>query len=58
MTVHYTWRAEQALEEIAAYTLETWGEAQRERYMALLEHACEVQVPTLWQQMMERQESM
>lgn len=29
MTVHYTRRAEQALEEIAAYTSETWGGAAR-----------------------------
>ena len=47
MTVHYTERAEHALDEIATYTLEEWGEAQRDRYMALLEHACEVLVPTL-----------
>ena len=49
MTVHYTTRAEQALEEIAAYTEREWGEAQRDRSMSLLEHACEVQIPTLWQ---------
>jgi len=48
VTVHYTERAEQALEGIAVYTLKEWGETQRDRYMALLEHACEVLVPTLW----------
>jgi len=47
VTVHYTERAEHALDGIATYTLEEWGEAQRDRYMSLLEHACEVLVPTL-----------
>jgi toxin ParE1/3/4 len=47
VTVHYTKRAEHALDVIATYTLEEWGEAQRDRYMALHEHACEVLVPTL-----------
>ena len=45
MTVHYTERAERALDEIAVYTLERWGAGQRDRYLALLEHACEVLVP-------------
>ena len=48
MTVYYTRRAEQALDEIASHTLETWGAPQRDRYMALLEYACEVQVSALW----------
>jgi toxin ParE1/3/4 len=45
VTVHYTKRAESALDRIAEYTLEEWGEEQRDRYMAVLEHACEVLVP-------------
>ena len=45
MAVYYTKVAEQALQEIAAYTLEEWGPAQCERYMALLEVACEEWVP-------------
>ncbi len=43
--VHYTRVAEAALTEIAAYTLEEWGVRQRDRYVALLENACEVLVP-------------
>ena len=45
MTIHYTRRAEQALTEIAAYTLQQWGEQQCSDYLAALEHACEVLVP-------------
>lgn len=45
MIVHYTKRAERALDRIAKYTLEEWGPEQRDRYMAILEHACEVLVP-------------
>ena len=45
MTVHYTKRAERALDHIAEYTLEEWGPEQRDRYMAILEHACEVIIP-------------
>jgi toxin ParE1/3/4 len=44
--VHYTRVAETALREIAAYTLQEWGPRQRDRYLSLLEHACEVLVPT------------
>jgi toxin ParE1/3/4 len=43
--VHYTKRAARALDSIAKYTLEEWGPEQRDRYMAILEHACEVLVP-------------
>lgn len=46
MTVHYTAVAEEALEDIADYTLREWGTAQCERYMTLLEVACEEWVPT------------
>lgn len=45
MTVHYTQRAELALNRIAEYTLDEWGPEQRDRHMAVLEHACEVLVP-------------
>jgi toxin ParE1/3/4 len=45
VTVHYTKRAERALHQIAAYTLEEWGPEQRDRYMAILEHACETLIP-------------
>ena len=47
MTVYYTKAAEQALEAIALYTLQEWGERQRDRYLALLEDACERAVPAL-----------
>ena len=43
--VHYTRAAEAAIAEIAAYTLGEWGVAQRDRYLARLEDACEVLVP-------------
>lgn len=43
--VHYTRAAEEALDAIATYTAEEWGPAQRDRYMALLEEACERSVP-------------
>lgn len=43
--VHYTEVAEQALDAIAEYTATEWGDAQRDRYMALLEYACEQAVP-------------
>lgn len=43
--VHYTKVAEQALDAIAAYTAAEWGDAQRDRYMALLEDTCERVVP-------------
>jgi toxin ParE1/3/4 len=45
VTVHYTKRAARALNHIAEYTLEAWGPQQRDRYMEVLEHACEVLVP-------------
>lgn len=45
MTVHYTKRAERALDQIAQYTLDEWGPEQRDLYMAVLEHACEALVP-------------
>ncbi|MDD9943672.1 MAG: type II toxin-antitoxin system RelE/ParE family toxin [Myxococcales bacterium] len=45
MTVHYTSVAEQALLEIANYTLQEWGSEQCERYMSLLEAACEEWIP-------------
>lgn len=45
VTVHYKKRAERALDKIAAYTLKEWGPEQRDRYMAVLEHACEVLIP-------------
>jgi toxin ParE1/3/4 len=37
--------AEEALEEISAYTLREWGEEQCERYMSLLEETCERLIP-------------
>ena len=45
MTVHYTKRAERALNSIAKYTLEEWGPEQRDVYMSALEYACEVVIP-------------
>lgn len=43
--VHYTKVAEQALDAIAEYTSNEWGHDQRDRYMALLQDACERLVP-------------
>lgn len=43
--VHYTKVAEQALDAIAEYTSKEWGDDQRDRYMALLQDACERMVP-------------
>ena len=43
--VHYTKVAEQALTAISAYTEAEWGESQRDRYLALLQDACERLVP-------------
>ena len=45
MTVHYTRVAEQALLDIADYTLREWGSEQCERYVSLLETACEEWIP-------------
>jgi toxin ParE1/3/4 len=45
LTIYYTKAAENALDAIASYTLEEWGERQRDRYIALLEYACEHTVP-------------
>jgi plasmid stabilization system protein ParE len=38
--IRYTKRAESDLDEIGAYTLETWGAAQCVRYLSALETAC------------------
>lgn len=43
--VFYTTAAERDLEGIAAYTLEVWGAAQRERYLEMLERTCERIIP-------------
>ena len=43
--VHYTLVAEQALHDIAEYTLSEWGAAQCSRYMTLLQEYCEVLLP-------------
>ncbi|HET8933233.1 MAG TPA: type II toxin-antitoxin system RelE/ParE family toxin [Polyangiales bacterium] len=45
MTVHYTKRAARALNQIAQYPLDERGPEQRDRYMAILEHVCEVMIP-------------
>jgi toxin ParE1/3/4 len=43
--VHYSKVAEEALDAIAMYTAVEWGHAQRDRYIALLQDACERVVP-------------
>ena len=43
--VHYSEVAEQALDAIAEYTAVEWGEAQRDRYIALLQDTCERVIP-------------
>ncbi len=43
--VFYTTAAERDLEGIAAYTLEVFGAAQRERYLDMLERTCEHIIP-------------
>lgn len=43
--VHYTRAAEHDLDTIASYTLEMWGEAQRDADLAILEETCERIVP-------------
>ena len=46
MKVFYTNEAERDLERIASYTLDVWGEAQRDSYLDLLEDTCERILPT------------
>lgn len=43
--VHYTRAAEDDLHRIAAYTLELWGEEQRDVYLDVLEQTCEQVLP-------------
>jgi toxin ParE1/3/4 len=45
MITHYTLAAEADLTSIAQYTLEVWGSAQCDKYMALLEETCERILP-------------
>lgn len=44
--VHYTNEAERDLDRIATYTLEMWGEAQRDLYLTVLEETCERILPS------------
>lgn len=45
MIVRYNPRAEADLNAIADYTLSTWGEAQRDKYIDYLEVVCEQILP-------------
>ena len=44
-SVHYTELAERDIFEIGVYTWTEWGEAQFDKYMALLRETCEVTIP-------------
>lgn len=43
--VHYSEKAENDLFEIGVYTWTEWGDAQYEKYMALLRETCEDIIP-------------
>jgi len=45
VNVRYTRRAEDDLVEIGVYTLIEWGPEQRDKYLDLLEAACERIIP-------------
>lgn len=45
MTVHYKEEAERDLEAIARYSLNMWGRAHRDAYIAALETVCEQVLP-------------